>query len=389
MNPSDLRSRLDSIKNRERPVPAGGLDTHPLPQLPPQEMALLDNGWIMISGMVYEKVSLDDNPLDDKISDFLLAGGAESSRLVFYDCETTGLSGGAGNIVFLIGFGFTEGDKFKTVQIMLTDFPGEPAFLEAAGRYISPDKIYVSYNGKSFDANILKTRHAMNGIRAEFGFQLDLLYPARRLWKNVIGSCTLGDIEKNILGKARTLDVPGFMVPDLYFEFIKSGAYSSIEKVAAHHLEDIISLARLLSCFEKIYENPLRYKKIDRIGLAGLLLMRHPEAAVDVLCAGFDEGSLQAAKELGLYYKRCGSYSAACLVWSRMWEAGQNIFAGIELAKHYEHREKEPAKAFVITEEILSLERIRIRSYLPELETRRGRLEKKLEKRGCSPSGKD
>lgn len=389
MNPADLRSRLDSIKNRERPAPSGGPGKSPLPMLPKAEKALLDNGWIRVSGMVYEKVTLDDNPLDDRISDFLLEGGTESSRLVFYDCETTGLSGGAGNIVFLIGFGFPEGDKFRTVQIMLTDFPGEPAFLDAAGRYISPDKIYVSYNGKSFDANILKTRHAMNGMKAEFGFQLDLLYPARRLWKNVIGSCSLGDIEKNILGKSRTLDVPGFMVPDLYFEFIKHGAYSSIDKVTAHHLEDIKSLAALLFYFEKIYRDPPGCKNVDRTGLAGLLMMRHPEAALDVLCAGFDEGSLQAAKELGFHYKRCGNYSAACLVWMRMWENGRNIFAGVELAKHYEHREKEPAKALTITEEILSLERIRIRPYLPVLEPRRARLVKKLKKYGFYSSGKD
>ncbi|MDX9801639.1 MAG: ribonuclease H-like domain-containing protein [Spirochaetia bacterium] len=389
MNPSDLRSRLDAIKDRDSTPSVEVKGTGGDQALPLAEKGLTENGWNRIAGMVYEKTSYCDNPLHGIISDFLLPEEADASRFVFYDCETTGLSGGAGNMVFLIGFGIPEGNKLRTVQIMLTDFPGEPAFLEALDRYISPDKIYVSYNGRSFDTNILKSRHAMNGMRMEFGFQLDLLYPARRLWKNIIGSCSLGDIEKNILLKNRALDVPGFMVPDFYFEFIKSGIWSSIERVISHHLDDIQSLAQLLSVFEKIYENPLSFRKVDRAGLARLLMDRHPDDAVNVLCAGFDEGSLRSAVELGLHYKRRGSYSAACLVWRRMWEAGQNIFAGVELAKHYEHREKKIDKALFITRDVLSLERIRIRAILPELEKRRARLEGKLEKSFTSSDIKD
>jgi uncharacterized protein len=376
MNPSDLRSKLDAIKKKDKSSQV----LHKKETIPLSEKALLENGWKKLEDMVYEKISWSENPLSDSISDFLMAEGSETSKLVFYDTETTGLSSGAGNIVFLTGFGFVEGDRFKTVQIMLSDFPGEPAFLAAMDQYIRPDRIYVSYNGRSFDANILKSRHAMNGMRVDFGFQLDLLYPSRRLWKNVIGSCSLGDIEKNILMKRRGLDVPGAMVPDLYFEFIKSGNYSSIEAVVSHHLEDIKSLAQLLSIFEKISKDPVKLTKVDRVGLSRQLIERHPNSAVAVLMAGFDEGSYKAAKELGLYYKRNKDYKAAFEVWKRMYTNRQSIFAGIELAKHLEHREKEIKKALLITEEILSFERIRIKSIISELEKRRSRLKNKLKK---------
>lgn len=374
MNPSDLRSRLDSIKKQPKPA-AKSSDT--AQKISPAEQALAENGWNRLSAMVYEKVTLTGNPLGGNISNFLMPDEAETSDLYFYDTETTGL-GGAGNIVFLTGFGFVESGRFKTVQLILTDFPGETAFLEAMKPYIRPDKIYVSYNGRSFDANILRGRYALNGMKIDFGYQLDLLYPARRLWKNVIGSCSLGDIEEKILGKERELDVPGSMVPDLYFDFINSGEYRTIEGVAAHHLEDIESLAQLLSVFERISREPLAITKVDRVGLANQLSSHRPDDSAAVLEAGYRAGSYRAAKEYGLNLKRAGYYSKAAEVWSSLWNSRQSIFAGIELAKQLEHRDKDIKKAHSITCELLSLEHIKIRSIIPELEKRRVRLERKL-----------
>lgn len=376
MNPSDLRSRLDSIKKQNKPAEKPSAERG----ISPAEKALESNGWTRLTEMVYEKVTVSENPLEPEISDFLMPESAEASNLFFYDTETTGL-GGAGNIVFLTGFGFVESNKFKTVQLMVTDFPGEPAFLEAMQPYISPDRIYVSYNGRSFDANMLKGRYGLNGMKIEFGYQLDLLYPARRLWKNVIGSCSLGDIEANILDKQRKLDVPGAMVPDLYFDFIRSGDYSTIAGVAAHHLEDIKSLAGLLSVFERINREPLRITKVDRVGLAAQLLEKQPEAAAGVLKKGFESGSYRAAKEYGLFLKRTGDYTTAAEVWSSLWDGRRSVFAGIELAKHFEHRRHDIKEAHSICCELLSFERIKIRSIIPELEKRRARLERKLENR--------
>ena len=387
MNPGDLRNRLDAIKKREKEARPRRSQADALPEgLSPPEAALAGGGWERLAPMVFRKTTVTENPLPDEISDFLLDEPCKSGSLVFYDTETTGLSGGAGNLVFLAGFGFRDGESFRTVQLMLTDFPGEPAFLSEISKYIRSDRIYVSYNGRSFDANILASRFAMNGMRATFGFQLDLLYPARRLWKNIIGGCSLGDIEEKILGKDRALDVPGSMVPDLYFDFMKRGDYRSIEGVAAHHLEDITSLAELLSVFEKIGAAPLAVRKVDRAGLASLLLPGRPSDAAAVLKAGFEAGSARAGRNLGLLYKRQGDYEAACGIWRSMWTGRRSVFAGIELAKHLEHRRRDPAAALAVTNELLQMERILIRGVLPDLKKRRERLERKVCSKGPEKS---
>jgi len=379
MNPKDLRSKLDAIKSRDiKPDPASSKASSPLP---PQDKALLENGWRKLDDMVYEKVSFSESPLSERISDFLLEDGAAAEDLVFYDTETTGLSGGAGNIAFLIGFGIPEGARIKTVQILLSDFPGEPAFIREISRYITPRKIYVSYNGKCFDSGIIKSRFAMNGLVADFGYQFDLLYPSRRLFKSVIGSCTLGAIEKNILGKTRMVDVPGALVPDLYFDFIRCGDYSSFSGVAEHHREDIESLVLLLSVFENMFRDPHNTLKKDMRGLARQLSVRHPGEAEKALIRGLDEGSFQAAKELGLYYRKLRDYSAACAVWETLWKEKKSVYAGIELAKHLEHRLKNAEMAYAVTAEILSLERIRIKAVYSELLKRHVRLKGKIEKK--------
>ncbi len=401
MNPSDLRSRLDSIKKRNLPLPGesgkssrdkrtgpdenkknnpGRHSSETYETLPMSGKALLENGWEKVCEMVYKRTGIYENILPDKVPDFLVPEDTESSRLVFYDTETTGLSGGAGNIVFLAGFGFIKSGKFRIVQIMLSDFPGETSFLEEVGKYINSESIYVSYNGKTFDSNILKNRFAMNGMKIEFGLQLDLLYPARRIWKNIIGSCSLGDIEQKVLKKKRALDVPGALVPDLYFDFIREGKYSFIEGVAAHHLEDIKSLADMLSLFAVINRDPLKYGCADRAGLASLFLSFCPDVYVELLGKGMEEGCLFCARELGLYYKKTERYDAAADVWIRMWSDRKSILAGIELAKHYEHREKNIEKALSITEDLLSLERILIRDIKTELEKRKNRLLLKLKR---------
>ena len=375
MNPADLRGRLNAIKKNTPEKTASRSAEKAGTQLSASERSLEAAGWKRLAPMVYRFDSLSSSPLPAEISDFLINRPESGENFIFYDTETTGLSGGAGNIVFLAGFGFAEGDRFRTVQLMLTDFPGEPDFLLRIADFIDPAKIYVSYNGKSFDANLLRTRFAMNGIKdVEFGYQLDLLYPSRRLWKNIIGGCSLGDIEQKILRKSRVLDVPGAMVPDLYFHFMRKGDYRSIEGVAAHHLEDIVSLAELLALFEQIGAAPLRLKKVDRAGLASLLQERRPEAAEAVLRAGFEAGSLRASRELGLLYKRRGDWAAAAAVWEELWTRRRSLNAGIELAMQLEHRSRNPGAALELVEQMLGTEKLLIRSILPDLRKRRARL---------------
>ena len=407
MDLKDLRSRLDSIKKSASEadliIPENNSTENSAVEKPATERLLLDHGWKKTAEMVFERETVLNIKLPEVVSNILLdenapEAGIPASQFVFYDTETTGLSAGAGNIVFLTGFGealpgtdigvdVDTAADFRISQIFLSDFPGEPAFLERLKDFISPEKIYVSYNGKSFDANILRTRFTMNAMQADFGYQLDLLYSSRRLWKNIIGCCSLGDIERRVLDKHRELDVPGFMVPDLYFDFIRGGRWDTIEGVLAHHLEDIASLAELLTVHEQLFNeagNPPEVRQAgstdyyDSLGLASLLLNKKPLAAAAVLTSAWEHGNHRAGIELSLIHKRAGHWGQAVQIWENLWHTGRSIFAGTELSKYYEHRAHRPAEALKLTEDMLASERFRIIQHLPDLEKRHARLKRLL-----------
>ncbi|MDR1840142.1 MAG: ribonuclease H-like domain-containing protein, partial [Treponema sp.] len=144
---------------------------------------------------------------------------------LFFDLETTGLSGGAGTVAVLAAFGKPlPKDKLIVTQYLLLDYPGEDDFLEnVLNEFKKPQSVIVTYNGKCFDSQILKTRCLMNGIKPPEYHHADLLHPARRLWKNIIHDCSQASIETRILGLDRSDDIPGALAPEIWFEFLKTG----------------------------------------------------------------------------------------------------------------------------------------------------------------------
>ena len=163
--------------------------------------------------------------------------------------ETTGLSGGAGNTAFLIGVGYQSEDVFTVIQIFLADYPGEAAMLERYEKIIEEDRPQISYNGRSFDSQVLKTRFLLNRMPPPFRPQVDLLYPARRLWGTLLPNVALGTLEKEVLGVFREDDLPGREAPDAWFSWLK-GNTDRIEGVFRHNAEDIVSLAKLAAKME-------------------------------------------------------------------------------------------------------------------------------------------
>ncbi len=406
----DLRTRLERLRQArgdlekgtnsiKPPVPRTGNGSHHAARIAEREAVndrihegLISRGWVKKAEYVYSLKTVKENLLKPLISNFLYherdSSNASSEvtpaeKFIFYDCETTGVSGGAGTVIFLCGFGYVTSAGFEIIQYLMTDFPGEPEFLNLLKGFVSPERIYVSYNGKSFDSNLMKSRFLLNGINAKFGYQLDLLYPARRLWKRITGTCSLGDIERGILNKQRTDDVPGFLVPDYYFNFIKTGNFDFMKDIAAHHLEDIASLMEVLAITERLYRIPagqaetdigIRY---DLNGLARMLIERGDTRGAELYEQSFRDGSRKAGRMLGFYYKSVKNYVEALRVWKELWNRWRSIEAAVEIAKYYEHTEKDPQKALRITQEILNLEHIRIKKYLPELRHRQKRLERK------------
>src|SRR5262249_21897386 len=143
---------------------------------------------------------------------------------VFFDLETTGLSGGAGTQAFLVGVGWFEDDgSFTTRQHLLLRHADEPAMLNAVARDLDRAGALVSFNGKSFDAPVLETRYLFHRLEwiAASRPHVDVLHPARRFWKE--DECSLGVLEQQVLGAWREHDVSGFEIPSRYFQFLRTG----------------------------------------------------------------------------------------------------------------------------------------------------------------------
>ena len=270
--------------------------------------------------------------------------------ILFIDTETTGLSGGSGSYVFLVGAARYKRDSLNFAQFFLQDPGSESAQLSALEDFASTAKIIVSYNGKSFDLPRIKTRYRYHGWPDPFGdiYHLDLLHIARRLWKAHLPGCTLGDLETNLLGLQRkSLDIPGWKVSEHFYEYLHTGDPAPLENIFYHNEIDVISLAALLRYITDRLSNPLRKKFLGQgdlvsIGVYLYSLHQHDQAK-KVLTVALSEPNLsdellQRGKEyLAAIHKRTGDYSLAVQVWEECAALG-SIESCVELAKHAEHK---------------------------------------------------
>ncbi|MDR1096173.1 MAG: ribonuclease H-like domain-containing protein [Spirochaetaceae bacterium] len=205
-------------------------------------------------------------------------GSIAPSALTFFDLETTGLSGGAGTVAFLAAFGRAaptgEADNALVItQYLLLDYPGEALFLSKCLENLSG--LMVSYNGKSFDSQIIKNRCIMNAVQPPFYHHADLVHPARYLWKRKIPSCRQRDIEERVLGLDRGDDLPGSFAPDAWFQFLKTGQKDNLLKTCAHNVADIAGLAAIWNLFAAIAESPLAAGQRYNADLEHLALRYH------------------------------------------------------------------------------------------------------------------
>jgi uncharacterized protein len=268
----------------------------------------------------------------------LLPMGGELEDFVFFDIETTGLSGGAGTLAFLVGFGWVKTGSLEVEQFFLRDYPGEGEFLDLINSSMDNGKTFVSYNGKAFDTQILKTRMIMNSRTLPVVAQLDLLYPSRRLWQNALPSCSLGSIEEHVLGLTREDDVPGMLVPDIYFSFLETGETGELERVFAHHFQDIVSLERLLCHITRVVADISIDPGVDRCRLGRWMLDTGFGEGAGVLAEAFAHGDNAAGYHLGKYLKRTRAFGEAAAVWETMLTRDGDLTAAFELAKFAEHK---------------------------------------------------
>ena len=178
------------------------------------------------------------------------SGVDPTAGLIFFDLETTGLSGGAGTVAFVVGFGCFEGSRFHVWQFVQPSFAGERRLLAAVTAAVSRAHTLVTFNGKSFDVPFTEMRWLYHRLETPLAAlrHLDLLHPARRLWGPDPGG--LGGLEDRVLGFRRRDDVPGFEIPSRYFDYLRSGDPAPLRGVLSHNRLDLASLAVLtgLAC---------------------------------------------------------------------------------------------------------------------------------------------
>lgn len=179
-------------------------------------------------------------------------------RCLFLDTETTGLSHGAGTVAFLVGVGFVEGQELVVEQYLMREYGDEALLLDRLSARMAAFDSVCTFNGKNFDMPLLEARFTMCRMRDRWRDweNLDLLYPARRIWKLRLGSCRLSRLEALILGTPREGDLPGSEVPGRYFEFLKTGNEELLADIIRHNRQDILTLAELLARLCEVCAQP-------------------------------------------------------------------------------------------------------------------------------------
>lgn len=270
-------------------------------------------------------------------------------KFAFLDTETSGMSGGTGTYAFLVGAARFVDGKFVLQQFFLRDPSEEPAMLEALINFLAPCEGLVTFNGKSFDAPLLVTRYSLHRIPVPFKnyAHLDLLPLARRLWRDRLPSRALKSLEEHILGFTRTSEeVPGYEIPWLYFDYLRTGDARPLAGVFYHNAMDVVAMAALLSHVSELLADPYNGRVehgLDFIALGKLFEdLGHWDDAARLFERGLmleltEAGFSVAVKRLSILQKKRGDMDHALRLWEEASQKG-HIYAHIELAKYYEHQ---------------------------------------------------
>ena len=319
--------------------------------------------------------------------------GFELGRAAFLDTETTGLAGGTGTAAFLVGLGFVDGDRFRVRQYFMRDYHEEPALLRALAEDLARFRCVVTFNGKLFDLPLLETRYRLCREQHPLAgaLHLDLLHPARRLWKARLESCRLQSLEDALLGLRRHGDVPGDEIPRIYFDYVRSRAARVVPRILEHNRLDIVSLAALASLACQWVEEERADDPRDVYSLARVLerarLFERSEAEYR-RSAELGEGSLRAAAlmRLASRARQAGDLEAALELWRQAAECGE-ARACRALAIDHEHRRRDPAEALGQVERGIGLlesaPQPRAERLVRDLRRRRRRLLRKLDALGA------
>lgn len=345
-------------------------------------------------GEKHGRIEIEINESFNEFADFW--GLENNDRFVqrdflFLDTETSSLSIGAGSLIFLFGCCYFVKDGLEVLQLFIEDPSHETFFLTYILDLLEHFQCLVSYNGKSFDIPVLRSRFILNKIGHQIDglAHIDLLHIARRIWKYDLESKKLSDIESAILNFSRNEEeVPGWLVPQIYQDYVQTGNADPIKGVFYHNEIDVVSLAALFLKINKmLMENDLQgkeslslgeiYQKTGQFGKSDRYFKQALESNVE------DDYTEKILMNLGCSLKKQGKWIEALEIWETLAKAS-NIEACIELAKYFEHKANriETALDWTIAAKKIFSENNQENSNLREqINKRSKRLEGKLEKR--------
>jgi uncharacterized protein YprB with RNaseH-like and TPR domain len=279
---------------------------------------------------------------------------------VYLDTETTGLAGGAGTVAFLVGLAWWDRGGLVLEQLLVRALGEEAPMLERVRQRLADASMLVTFNGKSFDMPLLRTRFVMARLDAPPSPpHLDLLHVARRVHgKRVKQGCRLVAIERDVLGFERIDDVESGDVSACYLHFLRTGDGRALLGVVEHNAWDVVAMAALVG----LYGEPLREQSPgpgesglaaeDLVGVARTLrragaLDQAREAADAAVARARSPDSLRARAEIA---KARGDRASALADFEAIASAVDDPSARLELAKLYEHWVKEPSRALAWVE---------------------------------------
>jgi uncharacterized protein YprB with RNaseH-like and TPR domain len=339
-------------------------------------------------------------PMDGQVLALLAADPAlaelEAHELVFLDCETTGLSTGAGTVAFVVGLAQLddEWNRLCIEQYLLRDFSEEPALLWAVAQRLQRAGALVTYNGKRFDLPLLQTRFilARQTDPTAGARQVDVLHPVRRFFRLRLENCALSQVEAELLGSGRRDDTPGYLMPALFFAYLRDHDPGHLERALQHNRADLRGLAGVLAAVCAHVAAPVGAASDprDRFVLAGFFEARAlPARALAEYASLEGEGDLgyRAGLRRARLLRRAGAVDDAVRVLERLRQSQPHpVAAAIELAKLLEHVYQDFPRALRVVSQAVewlwegSIDTARRESWRQDLVRRQHRLSRRAER---------
>lgn len=283
--------------------------------------------------------------LDDAFS------GLDVSRVLFLDTETTGLSGGAGTLPFLVGLGFFEGGRLVVEQLHLSGPGAERPVLARLCERVEAASALVSFNGRSFDWPLLRTRFVMNRLPLPPPrVHLDLLHATRRVLRHWQRETRLATVEAAVLGVHRVGDLDGAQVPAAWFDYLRTGRVATLGRVLSHNLQDLRSTVALLSWLGEAWEGRAVPPEVS-LGLGELaerarFAFKAEQFLQQAVTSAVVDVRARALVALGRVFRRRGALHLAASVWEQALPLCEDAAPlHLALARLYEHRLRDALRA--------------------------------------------